>query len=369
MRILFCGTSVPEKIEYQIEQISAAGNRFQNNMISNLRAMGHEVMVLSYIAMPITPEVENELCNTEDQMYVVRKTSGFSDTFNAVKACRKQAKELLNSCDVMIAYNVFYNFLFLPDLVKKSAKKSVLVLADYSGKECYKSIIGKVYALLQQHTMKKYDTVVGLSANIQKVLLPKQKFVLMEGGIDQKFYDGFSYKPREMDKVVRFMYSGLLSKVTGVDLLLEAISKVPDHNIELWISGKGELESEVRTSSAKDARIKYLGHMEYSEYMKCLQEADVLINPRNMLLPENQNNFPSKIMEYLAVGKPILSSKFVGWEKFQNEIYFYDANLKEALHAMCCKIEGQEVCFEEVYECNRKRAKAYLWGEQLRKVL
>jgi len=165
------------------------------------------------------------------------------------------------------------------------------------------------------------------------------------------------------------MYSGLLSRVTGVDILLNAMENLEENKIELWISGKGELEYEVRTASEKDTRIKYLGHMEYSEYMKCLEEADVLINPRNMSLPENQNNFPSKIMEYLAVGKPIISSKFVGWKKFQSEIYFYNDDLKNALHEVCCKIEKHEVCFGDIYECNRKRANEYLWGEQLRKVL
>lgn len=369
MRILFCGISVPEKIEYQVEQISAAGNRFQNNMIQNLRTLGHEVIVLSYIAMPIPKEMQDELCDTECQKYVIRKNSGIKSTLEAVRTCREKVKKLLATCDMVISYNVFYSFLFLPIVARHAQKKSVLILADYSGKECYTNIKGRAYATLQQRTIRKYDTVVGLSANIQNGLTPQQEFVLMEGGIDQAFFDSFSFNERENNSVVRFMYSGLLSKVTGVDILLDAMKQLADEEIELWISGKGDLESLVKTVAERDHRIKYLGHMEYSEYKKHLGQADVLVNPRNMSLPENQNNFPSKIMEYLAVGKPIVSSKFIGWEKFRNEICFYDDDVTSVLIEISNKMKKQEVCFEDVYEENRKRAREYLWIEQLRRII
>jgi len=369
MKILFCGISVPEKIEYQVEHISAAGNRFQNNMIQTLRAMGHEVTILSYIAMQIPKDMSGVLSNTKQQIYVLRNNGGIKATWKAIKECQKTVKNLLLEHDIVIAYNVFYSFLYLPFISKKYKKRSILILADYSGKECYSSLLGKLYATCQRYAMRKYDTVVGLSSNIAGALKKCQKFILMEGGISQEFYDKFAYKEKEENTSISFMYSGLLSKVTGVDILLEAMKSFENENVELWISGKGDLEENVKLAAQSDNRIRFYGHMEYEDYMKKLQNADILINPRNMSLPENVNNFPSKIMDYLATGKPVISSKFVGWEKFRQEIWFYEDDLTEGMKLAYAKMEQQTIDGRIIFQCNRQRAKEYLWMEQLKKIL
>ena len=216
--------------------------------------------------------------------------------------------------------------------------------------------------------MRRFDTVVGLSANIRSKLKKKQKFILMEGGIDQAFYDAFSYQARRQPSPYILMYSGLLSQVTGVDLLLEVMQRVSRQDIKLVITGKGPLEKEVRKASMVDTRICYKGHLTYEEYMEQLQNADVLINPRNMNIPENQNNFPSKIMEYLATGKVILSTRFVGWEKFEENIIFCESSvdgIKRGIEIIIRKWGDREL----YYMLNREKAKQFEWKEQIRKVL
>lgn len=368
MKILFCGISVPENVEHQVKNISAAGNRFQNNMIQNLRKLGHDLTVISYVAMQIPQHLLKEFKNTSQQKYVIRKSTGTADTLKAIQECRENVKKLLPSCDAVIAYNAFYSFMFLPRMVRAAGKKSILILADYSGKECYSNVKGKMYATLQEKVIRKYTTVVGLSANIEKKLQKEQKFVLLEGGIDREFYNRFSLKQHKENEPITFMYSGLLSKVTGVDVLLDEMLNSKEKNVELWLSGKGELEEAVKAAE-KDSRIKYLGHMKYAEYMEKLQNADVLINPRNMSLPENQNNFPSKIMDYLAVGKPIVSTKFIGWEKFQKEIIFYEDDLAEVMHKIYIRLNRDTEWQKQTFIQNRSRAEEYLWDHQIEKIL
>ena len=87
-----------------------------------------------------------------------------------------------------------------------------------------------------------------------------------------------------------------------------------------------------------------------------------------MNIPENQNNFPSKIMEYLAVGKTIVSTRFVGWKKFEENILFCDSTA-EALKM--CMEEGTEMLTNEaiVYAQNRDKAKMFEWKRQLARML
>lgn len=374
MKILFCGTAVPDSIEYQVRDISAAGNRFQNNMIRNLKDLGHQVDIVSYVAMEIPGELGYELLDRNtatdgggtENHYILREDGGMKSTLQAIKKCRETVQHLIPKYDTIFCYNVFYSFFFLPRSVRKFQKRSVLILADYSGAESYHSIKNKLYAGMQMWVMRQYDTVVGLSSNIQKKIKPDQQFLLMEGGIDENFYNRFSEKSSRNKEKVIFMYSGLLSKVTGVDILLQAVTEINEKGFELWISGKGDLEQQVCEASKRDNRICYLGHMEYNEYIETLEKVDVLINPRNMSLPENQNNFPSKIMDYLATGKDILSSKFVGWEKFDENIIFYDDEnmLKDEMEKYIC---GRHIIGEN-YEKNRKLAIDFLWKNQLKRI-
>lgn len=190
----------------------------------------------------------------------------------------------------------------------------------------------------------------------------------MEGGIDEELYDSFVYRSHEEGAPITFMYSGLLNHVTGVNLLLDAMKQVERQDIRLWISGKGELEEAVKTAAEEDDRICYLGHLPYEEYIRKLQEADVLVNPRDMSLPENQNNFPSKIMDYLAAGKVIVSTRFAGWEMFEENIFFCGDSVNdigEYFEHVKERLPEEKIVFKR----NREKAKGFEWSVQLKRLL
>ena len=362
MKVVFCGTVVPEKIELKTPSISAAGNRFQINFIKGLQEAGHTVIQYSFLGMPLDKNICEEIqCYEENEKKFYFKKDGF---IKSIRKYGKDIKQAMHKSDVVICYNIIYAWLLLPVWANK--KNSIVILADYTESESYHSLYKKVYAHLQKWSMRKYKVVVGLSANIEKKLKPRQQFILMEGGIEKKFYDAFSYREHKAEEPWIFMYSGLLSRVTGVDLLLNSMLSLKRQDVKLIITGKGDLEDEVREAAEKDKRIIYLGHLSYEEYMEQLQGADALINPRNMTLPENQNNFPSKIMDYLATGKVIISTKFVGWEKFKDNIFFLDST-SEALTQRMEELE--KIDNDTVYNKNRKKAMQFIWKEQIKRIL
>lgn len=360
MKILFCGTMVSEKIEYQMRNISAAGNRFQNNMIAHLEKAGHEVAFCSFLGMDIPDKVKGQLSGN----YVFKDGGLLKGILDYYRLLRKT----MDDVDMVICYNIVYAWLALPLMIQRRQKRGVAIIADYSESVSYRSIGRKLYAKLQLWSMRRFEIVVGLSENIEGTLRRRQKFILMEGAIDEELYNAFAYKPHEEGTPITFMYSGLLNHVAGVNILLEAMKRVERQDVRIWVSGKGELEREVKTAASEDGRIDYLGHLPYEEYVQRLQEADVLVNPRDMRLPENKNNFPSKIMDYLAAGKPIISTKFAGWERFEGNIVFCGDGAWEL--GKC--LEGAEECLEdaeEVYDRNRDRARSFRWDGQVKRIL
>ena len=43
---------------------------------------------------------------------------------------------------------------------------------------------------------------------------------------------------------------------------------------------------------------------------------------------QNLSNFPSKVLEYIAAGRYIVSTKFIEWEKYKSNIMFCDSSVE-----------------------------------------
>ncbi len=375
MKILFCGTNVPDEIEFVSHEVSAAGNRYQNNLIRCLRGMGHQVYNLAYIGVMLEQHTGDtgQLAWQPDYDYVYCSGKSITARVAAHRSYQVKMKAAAAECDIVISYNVFHAWLNLPTTARRAGKKSIVFLADYTPAEGCRDLLHKAYAHRMLDAMQRYDTVVGLSDNIMKLCRHGQRFILMEGGIDQKVYDYFGGNApciKEGGDTV-FMYSGLLSDVTGVDILLDAMKRLERQDISLVITGKGELDESVRAAAAADRRIIFKGHLPYEEYLRQLASADVLVNPRNMDLPENRNNFPSKIMDYLASGRKIISTKFAGYERFSGYMEFCDpdaASLACRISAAADNIKRNDKTVD-TYSANRLLAKDFLWQGQLGRLL
>lgn len=409
MKLLLVGTVVPEEIEYREELVSSAGNRFQMNLARNLLRLGHEVTTLTYVGMPLHSESiellrkNPEVVDGATSIYVFKES-------NPIKTCitfSKKVKELLQTgVQQVLAYNVVHTWANLPKLAQRAGARSVLFLADFTPPSAHTSKARSIYASLMLTSIRRFSKVVALSPYVKENLGLEKEVFLMMGGVDQQLLDYFDTDRKAdidsdidcntdknfdkqqdehsnnnldkcsngiADKSLRFMYSGLLSQVTGVDQLLQAFSLLESDHTELILTGKGPLLDEVIAATKKDSRIQYLGSLSYEDYLATIGEADLLINPRNMALPENQNNFPSKIMDYLVSGKPILSTAFAGNEYFADCMTICDSS-KDGLLEGLERFDAQLLEISEEEKMRRRQhnfsiAKSYEWKTLLEKVL
>lgn len=363
MKLIMCGTMVPLEYENRIQYLSNAANRFQLNFVKEMKKEC-EIKVYSYLGIAVDEQVQTELKQETDDVKVHFRTA---DRLTGVLRYKRAVKQALKQADCLLTYNVTYAWMFAPVLAKRLGKKSALILADYSGEESYHSFVGRLYARLELRAIQKYDVVIGLSETTKRFLKSDQRFLRVEGGIDQDVYQYFEpssvEEQRHEDGTTTYMYAGILEPVTGVDMLLKAFSRVSNPSIRLKISGKGSFQKLVEEAAKQDDRITYLGCVPYEEYLCNLAKADVLVNPRNMNLPENENNFPSKIMEYLATGKPIISTRFPGWEKYNEYIAFCESTV-DGLQTALESVDVERYSAKE----QRKFAAGFLWSNQVKKI-
>ena len=107
--------------------------------------------------------------------------------------------------------------------------------------------------------------------------------------------------------VFPFLYCGATNKWAGVDLLAEAFAGWPESRARLWLCGKGAVPERFPLL-ANDSRVTCFGAVSDDEFDALAAQCYALVNPRRTDLADNQMNFPSKVIEYLRYGKPVVST-------------------------------------------------------------
>lgn len=145
--------------------------------------------------------------------------------------------------------------------------------------------------------------------------LKQEKIVVIHNGKDlRKYQPHKSYcEVREElgvhEKTVLLCVSSQLTKTKGHKYLLEAFSIVKKRyeDIKLIVIGQGplreELEEKVKMLGLDDSVI-FLGHR--NDINRVVDAADIAV------LPSLEEGFPNTIVEYMALGKPVVATNIAG---------------------------------------------------------
>lgn len=145
---------------------------------------------------------------------------------------------------------------------------------------------------------KKAKGVISLS---QRTTICNKRLIYKAGVIlTSKIKEPQLYRSK---RKLNFLFSGSLNNHTGFPLALEVFKQLP--HVDLYISGNGKVDIE---DLKYYPNIHYLGYLEYRDYLKLYDKIDVCLSLRNPDYEENIHNFPSKIIEYFAYGKIVLST-------------------------------------------------------------
>lgn len=111
----------------------------------------------------------------------------------------------------------------------------------------------------------------------------------------------------------RFVYTGATDyEYSGLDFAIQAIREIQSDgvNATLVIAGSGKNEKELKKIDSKNG-ITYLGAVSPSQIVALQDSAECLICLRKEN-PKFAFSFPSKILDYLSTGKPVICSKILG---------------------------------------------------------
>lgn len=177
---------------------------------------------------------------------------------------------------------------------------------------------------------KHIDKFILLSKQmVEKIEQARDNNIVIEGLFSK--VDNEPVKLKESN-IKTLLYTGTLQEFAGILDLISAFRSTNDSNYRLIICGGGPLVSEIEMISKEDARIIYKGNLPREEVLKLQKQSTALINPRKPSVELTRYSFPSKTMEYMASGTPMIGYRLYGIpEEYYSHMYTPDDLTNEAL--------------------------------------
>jgi len=129
-------------------------------------------------------------------------------------------------------------------------------------------------------------------------------------------------RQNDVQNPFKLLYAGGLEENYGVLDLVKSVINL--QNCKLIIYGNGSLNSEIEEySTSFPDIIEYRGVASNETVVLEEKNVDLLVNPRNSSGEFTRYSFPSKNMEYMSSGTPLLAYKLPGIPDEYDEFYYH----------------------------------------------
>jgi glycosyltransferase involved in cell wall biosynthesis len=227
--------------------------------------------------------------------------------FDAIQAC--------NPPDMLFMVGAFYKYIFGKRFVFDHHDISPELFEAKFGR---RGVFWRILMLLERWTFKVADYSIATNESYRSIAIerggmaPDRAFVVRTGPNLQRVH---RVPPDEKWKAGhKFMvaYVGVIAKQEGLDLLLESVTYLRRQrnrkDIHFVIVGGGPDQEDMvklSRSAGLDGAVTFTGRVDDRTLLTILSTANVCVNPDR---PNAMNDKSTmiKIMEYMALGKPIV---------------------------------------------------------------
>ncbi|MBR7117518.1 MAG: glycosyltransferase [Clostridia bacterium] len=208
---------------------------------------------------------------------------------------------------------------------KKLGIPVITIVTDVPGHMVGGSGKKGLYTRLAEESFDKYDGYLLLTEAMNGIVNKAGKpYIVIEGHADSKMRDAVnSPEAKASPKVI--MYAGGIRKQYGIERMAKAFVRGGFDGWELHIYGDGDYKTELAEFSKENPTVKFFGTVSNEEVVKKQLEATLLINPRPTDEDYVKYSFPSKTMECMASGTPLLTTRLPGMPpEYYDYVYFID---------------------------------------------
>ena len=225
--------------------------------------------------------------------------------------------------DVIHACNPPDLFFLIGNFFKLFGRKFVFDHHDanpelYEAKFGRRDLFWKAMCLLERMTFRFADVSIATNESYRRIAIerggmpPERVFVVRSGPSLERLKQGLPVPSLKCGKRYLVGYVGVMGRQEGIDLLLQAVRILvfdfQRKDIHFGLVGGGTSLEEMQAlaiSLGVEDYVTFTGRVPDAELLAMLNTADVCVNP-DVANAMNDISTMNKIMEYMALGKPIV---------------------------------------------------------------
>ena len=178
-----------------------------------------------------------------------------------------------------------------------------------------------------------------------KMGIQDKPYMVSEGFCDASIFEDIPDQEKCLRKTI--VYGGNLSRLYGIQNLVKGFMQT-DLDAELHLYGAGDDAAFIKECAKQDSRIKFFGRVDRKKMLVALKKAHLLVVNKPTMDDYSNYSFSSKILEYMASGTPLLTTKVGGMpEEYYKYFYFFEEE----------SIEGIKYSLEKIINFTDKQLK------------
>ncbi len=357
MQIIYLGYAIPEEQGINNLAYSAAGNKFELGVLDGISSKYqiHAISIPSVAPYPMDKRLYirrekvrlrngiEAICVSSPNIPMIKQLWQSAMIYHEAKKIIKSTKD-----DVLImTYNLYPQVGTGAIKLKRKFKKKMLsIIADLPFDDATKrnpvsKIIINVFNFITRRNLKQADWYILLNENAKAFIPDTAPYTIIEGGIKP---DEWELQENSVTDRKDIIYSGALTDYSGIVQLVGAMHEMNRSDAVLNIYGNGYLTDWVKGETEKSQNIVYQGSVPNNEMRILQSNCRLLVNPRPTDTDIAKYTFPSKILEYLASGTPVVTSKLNGipreYDQYLSYIESVDpAGIAEAIYRVLDEYE------------------------------
>lgn len=325
MNIIYITTAMKTKdfndlVDSTHNKPNPAGQNFHSKLIKAL-AQNEDVRVISLV--PIATNMH--FLDSENWKYIYRRESKISRYLLAVNDVLEAAEKLFPKEPAIVLFDSLNLTASraASQLAKKRGFKSVAILTDNPNNFANPS---SNFASNVISEAKQASASLSLSEGLLKAFGMENKPSLLFPGLVEEA------NPGKSPFTFSYMYFGgaLYEKYGVIDLLNAYVSAEP--HMDLVVAGHGPEDWRFTHAASSDPHVHFLGQVTKERNYLLEEGASLLINPRPYDEKLDKESVPSKMFEYLATNKPVLSVKQTALQReFPDDVNWLEKGGEEEL--------------------------------------
>ena len=210
----------------------------------------------------------------------------------------------------------------------------------------------KIIMKYADHTFVQSDQML---RDINKEGIPERSMTPIPSSVDLERVPYKTHRRRDENKTKMLLYVGTLLRVRRLDFLVRVLSEVQREFPEciLCFVGKGEMPEDMELLNNEIDRLAlknnvvFTGYLPQEDVWNYIENADICLSPY-FPTPILQSTSPTKLVEYMAMGRPIIANHHPEQDEVIREsgcgitVDWEESNVAEAIVRLLSNSESSE---------------------------